>query len=296
MRCFRSCFCLPDKRKKRLKSSSVSSRDARHSSYRPLASFLEEDDDPEVVGNPGGSSVTRKKVVRFDLNVQAYEPMPCSDYDSLESDSEEIFGQDSCKETTPIINLMEESAYPSSHRYWNCRDSSDEEEDGFLSDDRDLEFEHDEDDSFEDGEICGGCRQFDLRSRKDEAPTRLDSDGSSSEEQEQSSLAKLPEEKRINPEQPLSTNLRPPCTVMKSSENARLRNHYVHSVLNPVENTLQWKTVKAKATLPNQKPSKENMEREREVESAVTSCKSNSQVQHVPVNCSLSNWLVPVEN
>ncbi|KAI4342680.1 hypothetical protein MLD38_027273 [Melastoma candidum] len=292
MRCFRSCFCLPDKRKK-LKSSS---RDAQHSSYRPLASFLEDDDDPEVVGDHGGSSIAHKKVVRFDLNVQAYEPLPCSDSDSPESDSEEIFRQDSGKETTPIINSKDESTHPSSYRYWNCRDSSDEEENGFLCDDSDLEFEHDENESFSNGDICGGCRQFDLRSRKDDTPVWLDSVGSSSEEQEQSSLAKLPEEKGIKTVQPLSANVRPPCTAMRSSENARLRNNYVHSVLNPVENTVQWKTVKAKVTLSNLKLSKENMEIEREVELAVTSCKSNSQVQHVPVNGSLSNWLVPVEN
>lgn len=239
------------------------------------------------------------------MNVQAYEPIPPADSDSLESDAEDIVGQKCCEEMTPMISLTEGSAYPSSYRYQNCRDSSDEEDDVFLCDDSDLEFERDEDDYFGDDETCEDSHQLDLRSRKDEAPTRIDSMCSCSEEKERGSLGKLPEEKKINPEQPLGTamNAREPCTATRSSENARLRNHYVHSVLNPVENTVQWKTVKARATMPSRKLNKENMESERELElpstaseQAVVTCKLNSQVQHVPVNASLSSWLVPVEH
>ncbi|XP_038994991.1 uncharacterized protein LOC120119201 [Hibiscus syriacus] len=66
--------------------------------------------------------------------------------------------------------------------------------------------------------------------------------------------------------------------------NARIRSQYICSVLNPVENTTQWKDIKARAAYSKQK---ENVAVEEEPE-----LQSKPLLQDVAVDASLSNWLI----
>ncbi|KAG9143065.1 hypothetical protein Leryth_006310 [Lithospermum erythrorhizon] len=80
-----------------------------------------------------------------------------------------------------------------------------------------------------------------------------------------------------------------------SSPNVRNRSRYACSVLNPVENLAQWKSIKAKDRL-QRKRQKETIisEQERQVpEEAITSFSHSKPLQHeIAVNASLANWLL----
>ncbi|KAE8725934.1 Detected protein of unknown function [Hibiscus syriacus] len=66
--------------------------------------------------------------------------------------------------------------------------------------------------------------------------------------------------------------------------NARTTSQYLCSVLNPVENTTQWKDIKARAAYPKQK---ENVAAEEE-----SQLQSKPLLQEIAVDASLSNWLI----
>ncbi|KAI4368399.1 hypothetical protein MLD38_016958 [Melastoma candidum] len=302
MKFFLACFGFPVKRKKKRKSFVSPDDDG---SYRPLTSFLEEDDGCiGVVGDPRlsrslsssvrgvRSGLTRKKV-RFDLNVQAYEPLPPGDSFFCRSDGEEII-----EETEPMVSSMGRLAFPSNYRYQNCRDSSDEEDGSLYEDDDGLVFEQDDDEYFGDDEAWKRDRHQ-LKGRSHRCGSIVQSDSVCTSFEEKNSFPRSVEDNKSIP-------VLHPAASTRLKENACFRDGYARTVLNPVENTVQRKMIKAEPKLPDQKQNKENRESKRELHPVpsksrntskrpVTSCETKSRTQHVPVNASLSAWLVPVE-
>ncbi|KAF8394240.1 hypothetical protein HHK36_020447 [Tetracentron sinense] len=113
-------------------------------------------------------------------------------------------------------------------------------------------------------------------------------------------------EKEVNSSVPLPGSSDWELKKLGSNWNARDRSKYVHSVLNPVENLTQWKTLKARAT-PPLKHQKENLNIEQETQRSFTlepglnlspfNSKpylghSKPPNQEIAVDASLSNWLI----
>ena len=153
------------------------------------------------------------------------------------------------KEETPKSESFSDSftptvvSYPSNHRYQNCRDSDSELEDLGLQvkelDDNDID-----EDNYE-GEAA-------IKEESSESLFSL-----SIESQKQVYEAEI-DEKEINSPMPKSVV----TCESKPGElkgNIRDRSQYVDSVLKPVENLSQWKTVKARAAPPVIHHAKENI-------------------------------------
>ncbi|KAG7026153.1 hypothetical protein SDJN02_12652 [Cucurbita argyrosperma subsp. argyrosperma] len=170
MGCFLACFGFHKRRKKRrspVDGFTVSNQ--IHLSYEPLDSSqvttCDVIDKPEIQNSkPRDRSkeqawVKIRKKVSFNLNVQTYEPVP-DDHYFLESDEEvktEEHSQeatartDSTSLTDKEFTTSNPGNYPQNHRYQNCADScdDDDEEDDFGYGESDLEDseideEHDE--------------------------------------------------------------------------------------------------------------------------------------------------------
>lgn len=202
----------------------------------------------------------------FDSNVKTYEP-------SLVDEVEERKNEDVGKEEAlvhPKSSSSEDNScvsstgsYPPNHRYQNCRDSEDEEEEIDYGD-SDLS---DEDDDV----IREECKELGQDFGEDGTVATIAADHVFSEEVDVKSI--------------------------ESNLNARDRSAYVHPVLKPVENLTQWKVVKSKKT--PLRPQKE-YEFGEAVEESPFSLKSESDTpkklnQEIPVDASLSNWLVSPE-
>lgn len=238
-------------------------------------------------------SFTARKKVTFDSNVRTYEPV--SVHGSIESLPESI-GEKAAEEKSAKSsksNLLSEddsntssslSSYPPNHRYQNCRES-DDEEDEMQFGESDLDDEDDEfnDSDEEDDEIIG-------------SNTSIPADQVIGEDVDP--MAVCP-----SPQRELKT--------MGVNPNVRDRSTYVHPVLNPVENISQWKAVKGRGT-PPLKPKKENLTSYEEAprlsfsmepsfkRSSFNNNKSKinqpeTPNQDIAVNASLSNWLVSPE-
>ncbi|CAH8264600.1 unnamed protein product [Arabidopsis lyrata] len=168
MGCFMGCFGLSSNKKRRNSIRKILPRDQRICSYEPLLSSDPTDfstllDSPEKISNSNlrgeveEEKVTRKtrKRVRFDLNVQTYEPILLSNYENACSDDEEGIGERSNRSS--VINKKPEdlscrSVYPSNYRYHNCVDSfADEDEMGYgESDLEDEDYYTDDENDYED--------------------------------------------------------------------------------------------------------------------------------------------------
>lgn len=243
------------------------------------------------------------------MNVQTYEPISNADAYFSESDKEEDKRKpdDETSRLDPSSTVLNEGSiaktgarYSENNRYQNCRDSSDEEEE-LLYDDDDFELEDEDDDIGSDDDIdCYGNMQ-DSRTSQKQIPLQFNSSVSSSMK-EQVSLWRSDVDKTENLISHHSMSVLETKTL-STSENARCRTQYVDSVLNPVENLMQWKRVKANAT-PVKHHHKENVALEKQFSApfspnarsspSASSLGSNS-VASKPfgaVNTSLSNWLV----
>ncbi|CAA0374349.1 unnamed protein product [Arabidopsis thaliana] len=161
MGCFMGCFGLSSNKKRRNSIRKILPRDQRICSYEPLLSsdptdFSTVSDNPEKISNSNlrsevGEEEEKKKVtkktrkrVRFDLNVQIYEPIVPSRYENACSDDEEGKGGRS-KGSSAIDkkpeDLSSRSVYPSNYRYHNCVDSFEDEDDEMGYGESDLEDE-----------------------------------------------------------------------------------------------------------------------------------------------------------
>ncbi|ESQ51935.1 hypothetical protein EUTSA_v10017083mg [Eutrema salsugineum] len=242
MGCFMGCFGLSSNKKRRNSTRKILPRDQRNCSYEPLLSSDPADlstivDHPERISNSNlrckveeeeekkGTKKTRKRV-RFNLNVQTYEPTLPSRYENYCSEEEEGKGEIS-KESSVIVkkpeDLSSRSVYPSNYRYHNCMDSfEDEDELGYgESDLEDEDYYTDDENDYED-----------------------DADDEDEEEDEDQDVTPL---------------------------------------LNPVENIVQWKAVKAKP-VKVKKLMKENVEVD-------TDDQAKPLLKEIIVNTSLSSWV-----
>ena len=97
-----------------------------------------------------GTKKTRKRV-RFDLNVQTFEPALPSRYENYCSDDDEEGKGEPSKSSS--VDMSSSSVYPPNYRYHNCVDSFEEEEDelGYgESDLKDEDYYTDDENDYED--------------------------------------------------------------------------------------------------------------------------------------------------
>ncbi|CAN0904827.1 hypothetical protein LINGRAHAP2_LOCUS23321 [Linum grandiflorum] len=216
----------------------------------------------ETVNN----SKIRKKV-RFNLNVKAYEPLPSDsfwegdDADKEEDDKANIERGKTLQPSSFPTDIA--SSYPSNYRYQNCSynydQQDDEEAEEYSYDDSDLD--SDEDYLYEEEEEAEDDQHNDI----EELRRRRRRRGTEEEEQISQHFSSL----KVNPDSGKITN--------NHHNNAREKNQYIHSVLNPVQNLAQWKQVKAKS---KQQPEKWQMKH------------TMLPVQQLAVDSSLANWLL----
>nr|XP_004495071.1 protein JASON [Cicer arietinum] len=240
-------------------------------------------------------SVSTRKKVTFDSNVQTYEPdLPDEVLDfspekkNEEGEKEEALAKQSGSKSSSSedSSVTSTGSYPSNHRYQNCRDSDDEEE---IEDWESEISDEDESDGIE-GECELGV-EFEEDEMAYSRSRRVINDA-------------------VEVDHVFTEEVESPIPIcerdVKSigfNSNARDRSVYVHPVLNPVENLSQWKVVKAKRTIPlrplkeNNVCSNSNHESQvafgvKEVSETETPKKLNREIA---VDASLSNWLASSE-
>lgn len=312
MGCFLGCFGSSKEGKRRKNAHHDSASDPNFGlQYQPIRSTLAAKEEspakpvtvvPESQGKPEDkqlSSIKQSKPddqlswgshkrVTFDSNVIEYEHVSAEKGPEIIQESEKEVEKDTnenCEKPSRSLSVSDGGStlsslgsYPPNHRYQNCRESDDEEDelDCELSDlDKDEDV-HNEDDDEE-------VYDYDYS----------DDDYHSRDVQEFSDGSCSSMESRTRS----STTLIAPDTKSKTSEfnrGARERAGYVHSVLNPVENTTQWKVVKARET-PPLKPQKENfplnsIAKQLPKRFAVNMDEPKSN-HEVAVDASLSTWL-----
>ncbi|XWS76211.1 hypothetical protein CRYUN_Cryun01aG0156200 [Craigia yunnanensis] len=301
MGCFLACFGSSKDRKTRKQRHKVQPRFQRNASYiaqstvslersnleKPISPVKEVRDD-KAEEQLGSGSSTQKKVT-FDTNVKTYEHVLVDESTDFELHNEEGEKKGEVKEEN-LVNPRESytssehssitsssSSYPPNHRYQNCRES-DDDEDELDSEESDLDDDEDDDyEDFDDGAV--------------ESRDRISGLGGVTKEVDGF------DEEEVKP--------------MGLIRGVRDRSGNVHPVLNPVENLTQWKAVKAKGETPF-KLQKENLSVEQEeprlspssdpsFKELSFSFKSKSDHElkklneKVSVDASLSNWLSSTE-
>ncbi|XVE72881.1 hypothetical protein DITRI_Ditri11bG0073700 [Diplodiscus trichospermus] len=299
MGCFLACFGSSKNRKTRKQRHKVKPRFQRNASYNAqttvsldgsnlekLISPVKEARDDKAEEQLSSGSSTRKKVT-FDTNIKTYEHVLVDESTNFEMHNEEGEKKEKAKEESLAKSRESDtssehssitsssSSYPPNHRYRNCRESDDEEDE---LDYEESDLDDDDYEDFDDGAV--------------DSSERIPGHGALTKE-----VDGLVEEEVK------------PIGVIRG---ARGRNGNVHPVLNPVENLTQWKAVKAKGATPF-KLQKENLSLEQEEHRLSFSSdpsfkelsfsfkskpdrepkKSNEEVS---VDASLSNWLSSTEN
>ncbi|XP_019181492.1 PREDICTED: nuclear polyadenylated RNA-binding protein 3-like [Ipomoea nil] len=271
MVCFLACFGLTKKQRRRKPRNKTQPTHQVEGRYVPLDSGKPEEPDSET-RNDGSVSkeslaVKVKKKVRFNLDVKTYEPLH---QEEIEDDEEKP-----------------EWEYPSDYRYYNCRESFDEEDEIELEE-SDLEDDDDIDDY--DGD--------------DEDYTRDDNEAQA-EVSEKFTKTENTDAVSGGDDEPKSRVL--VSDSCESNRNTRNRSQYVNSVLNPVENLTQWKAVKAREQRERTqvKNQKENIRLEQEdhkpaiaksPSDPLSLSNNKHNVSDLQVDASLSNWLLWSEN
>ncbi|KAI5014207.1 hypothetical protein ZWY2020_055597 [Hordeum vulgare] len=230
-----------------------------------------------------------KKKVTFDMNVTTYENT--SSPDQEEEPSELV----KWRKDEDEKHMQKTVLFSENHRYGNCTDSDDDNEDEYGEDDN----YSDDSDAEEDFVDC----KIDLL---DEEEIRTEENP----EESQESLFSLPMSSYTQSDQEVSSPV-PKSSVTPAQEespliqgnNHRDRSQYVRPVLNPVQNREQWKEVKAQAG-PVKKLYKENVNLVPDVGATLT-CKVANQTKMAPskssqgevsVDASLSTWLASSEH
>ncbi|GAB2281805.1 hypothetical protein Dimus_016371 [Dionaea muscipula] len=260
------------------------------------------------------SSGTRKKVT-FDSNITVYERVSVDEFAENVPDDGKEAGNDVVGDKVKPSNLASASEEGSSsssldcYRYQNCRESDDEDEE---LDHEQGDFEVNEDD--ENGDDYGDYDEFCYEDsddecyskdvRKESSPVSFSSLESRTESSESCMV-----NSEINDQKSGFQAQDGGKKTLGSDCNARDRSCYVNTVLNPVENTAQWKFLKSKGTgvLKLQKENLSSQEEQPwqlvgkdsslEQSSVKLNTKSNEPKhdQEVRVDASLSNWLVSSE-
>ncbi|XP_022885071.1 uncharacterized protein LOC111401528 [Olea europaea var. sylvestris] len=294
MGCFLACFGFKKKRKRRKPGNKNLSGEEGHGKYMPLDSdvTVKLDTKPEPITSDSKLKENQKdepklkikKKVSFNLNVKAYEPI--QNYDAYLSEGEE-------ETNLPVLRCDEDSlessirSYPQNYRYQKCIEGYDDEDDEIKLEESDFYYD----------DIYDSCEE-------------LEDDYSNNESDD---LSKIQEDSswQLNSADMKSnygvTNFPMPFHDVSNKDFQRLESNCHtrdRSVLNPVENLTQWKAIKAQAR-SQFKRQKENImvEKEQEIPSttdpsyfpkAETNFATISQLT-VPVDASLSNWLVSTQ-
>ncbi|KAH0634291.1 hypothetical protein KY284_037077 [Solanum tuberosum] len=267
MGCFLGCFGFTNKKQKRIRPCN---KFQVHQKYVPL------DSEKEIIvdsansvprDKPKESSKRKvKKKVSFNLDVKTYERIQ-DDENNTTYFSEEEEEKTNKQETAKASMSM----YPSSHRYYNCNNSYDEEEDEITLEDSDIDDLDDE----EEEEDYGVSDEYD--------------DDDVGGDECANSLHIETENKYGHVEK-----------LNKDESNEVGRNHR-SSVLLPVENLTQWKAVKAKGAqqVKHQKENIIKLDGKQEfpliakpVNNHCVGSKAEPQGHDIPVDASLSNWMV----
>lgn len=274
MGCFLGCFGFTTKKQKRIKPCN---KFQVHQKYVPLESEkanAEDSANSEPRDKPKESSKRKvKKKVSFNLDVKTYERIQDDDNTTNFSEEEEKTQREYNEQKTAKASM---SMYPSSYRYYNCNDSYDEEEDEITLEDSDID-------------------DLDEEEEEDYGVSDDDDDGGGGGEY--NSLHIETENKYGNVEK-----------LNKDDESNEVGRNHRNSVLLPVENLTQWKAVKARGAqqMKHQKENIIKLDGKQElplVKKPANHCvvdlnpKNNSkpnkpQGHEIPVDASLSNWLV----
>ncbi|KAL2463161.1 hypothetical protein Fot_52817 [Forsythia ovata] len=310
MGCFLACFGFKKKRKRRKPGNKSLSEEQGHGRYVPLDSDVTVNldttpkpntSDSELKENPKEAPKLKiKKKVSFNLNVKAYEPI--QSYDGYLSEGEEetkleYNGKERAKTNLPILRCEEDSiassirSYPPNYRYQNCIQGYDDEDDEIKLEESDFYYD----------DIYDSCEELD-----DDYSNDSD-DEMKIQEDFSWQLNSADTKSRNNSPMQFHDVYNEELQRLESKCHTRDRNNYAHTVLNPVENLMQWKAVKAKAR-SQFKRQKENirLEKEQEIPSTTDPAyipsalkpKTNftpapqPTVQKIAVDASLSNWLV----
>ncbi|KAI9153273.1 hypothetical protein LWI28_008683 [Acer negundo] len=201
----------------------------RNTKYIPVqstVSIVEEYPEKPEVGvkaeeqSQSSSSGTRKKVT-FDSNVRTYEHVltehvsgTLPEKDEVGTKEEESLGKSGYFQPSSEASSITSSSrsYPPNHRYQNCRECDDDEDDEIDYEESDLD---DEDDD--------GVLDYDDMYEEDGIV------------ESKIAVAKEEIEEAVKP--------------IRVNGSARDRSAYIHSVRNPVENLDQWKALKTKGKL-----------------------------------------------
>lgn len=229
------------------------------------------------------SSGSHKRVT-FDSNVKEYEHISVDKVPGFTQESEkeaenginENFEKPSKSPTVSDggSTLSSLSSYPPNHRYQNYRESDDEECEDLDSDLSDLDNgENELDEDEEEEQVYGDEYHYD--------------DYHSSGFKELSAGSCPSMESRTNKSPTESISPEKETKTQRFSRGAR--------VLSPVENTTQWKAMKAKA-IPPLKHQKENFPIDsKRLTSNLDEPNSSKSNHEIAVNASLSAWLVSSE-
>ncbi|GAA0165499.1 hypothetical protein LIER_20890 [Lithospermum erythrorhizon] len=284
MGCFLACFGYTKKRKRPKCCTKIISSNQVHVKYVPLDSELPHTQNFKNSGSEKKektnkqSSLKVKKKVSFNLDVKTYEPLNYADeIDNVYlSEGEEETKWEFDEEETQRANMVgwhHQKDKGTSYRYQNIHDFYDEEDEIMVEG---CSLDDDDDDIFDDEEGS------DLDNNGDEEDGTIINDHQETE----ATMDDLMPSSTLAHEEPSGED---------SSPNVRNRSRYACSVLNPVENLAQWKSIKAKDRL-QRKRQKETIisEQERQVpEEAITSFSHSKPLQHeIAVNASLANWLL----
>ncbi|KAK9733788.1 hypothetical protein RND81_04G092500 [Saponaria officinalis] len=250
-------------------------------------------------------SLGAQKRVTFDSNVKECDRLSCNeapgilevDEKRVEADSTKSHKSSSSSESGSTSSSL--VSLPPNHRYRNLRECDDEaseldEDENEPCVDDDNKEGHDDDDD-DDGEECNAEYSDDEYYSKQvpEISTRL---CSFTESGIKSSTACASNDRHgdepTNGNVPLDEETNTPPVFYRG---ARDRTGYVHSVLNPVENTAQWKNVKAKQTPSMKHHQKENSQMDPGFKELPLKPKSKlvdpGNYSEVTVDASLSTWL-----
>ncbi|CAK9174350.1 unnamed protein product [Ilex paraguariensis] len=311
MGCFIACFGSSKQRKTRKPPTTSPSGDQRHKACEALqpTNLIKQ----EVIADTHKpipdlrckhqdqlNSNSRTKVT-FNLNVKAYEGLATQEVASCLLEIEEEKEREKKEENQSESHTLSDSSlsslfsYPPNPRYHNCT-SSDEES---------IDMETKENDSDEKDDDCDdGTDHTFIKEESSESLFSL-----SIESRKQIDTAET-EDKEVNSAVTINVS---PGNEMKTfwpNRDARDRGHYVHSVLNPVENLSQWKAVKARTILTLNDDEKENFNLEKELNIPLSeepnfkqsSHRSKQKTDHlkpqgheIAIDTSLSSWLVESE-
>lgn len=328
MGCFLGCFGGSKDRKRRKKRNKVIPRDQehRHGGQNSLLGTVSTTEQPikesppanlvsaELRDNPEEklsplSSGNRKRVT-FNSNVTTYEHVSViegteffpEDKEFIEEEKSDILVQSSKSESEDDSITSSVGSYPPNHRYQNCRDSDDEAE---VFGDSDLEDDDDDGEEYSDYDEDGNDRIIGQEIRSGSGLTAaMESRIDDFSDRLTSGEAESPMKASFLPDQEVKN--------LGLNRNVRSRSAYIHSVLNPVENLTQWKTVKSRGT-SQWKPQKENFSEELEVPrmsfslqptfkqpssglEQISDTDNKTLRQAIAVDASLSGWLVGPES